>query len=96
MDKTKKFLIILFPFTFCALMAIFLTSCGILKQNTKLQKVRLNEVTRSIFYCPQYIALEKGFFEDRGLEIELTTGEGSEKTMTSILAHQADIGLLGT
>ena len=43
MDKTKKFLIILFPVTFCALMAIFLTSCGILEQKTQLQKVRLNE-----------------------------------------------------
>lgn len=96
MDKIKKFLIILFPFTFCALMAIFLTSCGILEQRTWLQKVRLNEVTRSIFYCPQYIALAEGFFEDEGLKIELTTGEGSEKTMTALLANQADIGLLGT
>lgn len=96
MDKIKKFLIILFPFTFCALMAIFLTSCGILEQRTRLQKVRLNEVTRSIFYCPQYIALAEGFFEDEGLKIELTTGEGSEKTMTALLANQADIGLLGT
>lgn len=96
MDKIKKFLIILFSVTFCGLMAIFLTSCGILEQKTQFQKVRLNEVTRSIFYCPQYVALSEGFFEEEGLEIELTTGEGSEKTMTALLANQADVGLLGT
>lgn len=48
------------------------------KNNTNnLQKIRLNEVTRSVFYAPQYVAIKKGFFEEEGLEIELTNGRWS-------------------
>lgn len=58
-------------------------------------KVRLNEVVHSIFYAPQYVALEKGFFIDEGLEVELTTGWGADKSMTALLANHADIALMG-
>lgn len=58
--------------------------------------VNLNEVTRSVFYAPQYVAIELGYFKDCGLDIKLTSSEGSDRTMTAILSNQADIGLLGT
>ncbi|GKX27810.1 hypothetical protein SH1V18_02900 [Vallitalea longa] len=45
---------------------------------SNLTTVRLNEVVHSIFYAPQYVAIEKGFFEDEGLDIELTTGCANE------------------
>lgn len=48
-----------------------LTGCG---NNKNLTTVRLNEVVHSIFYAPQYVAIENGFFEEEGLDIELTTG----------------------
>lgn len=60
-----------------------------------LAKVRLNEVTRSIFYAPQYVALSQGFFEDEGLLIELATGQGADAVMTAVLANQSDIGFAG-
>lgn len=60
-----------------------------------LRKVQLNEVTRSVFYAPQYLAVALGYFEEEGLEVEITTGGGSDKTMTALLAGQADIGLMG-
>lgn len=60
-----------------------------------LQTVRLSEVTRSIFYAPQYIALSQGFFEEEGLSIELTTAQGADAVMTSVLANQSDIGFAG-
>lgn len=60
-----------------------------------LQKVTLSEVTRSIFYAPQYIALSQGFFEEEGLEIELTTAQGADSVMTSVLSNQSDIGFAG-
>ena len=63
--------------------------------NENLTKVRVNEVTRSVFYAPQYVALNKGFFKEEGLDIEFTTAEGSDKVMTAILSGQADIGLSG-
>lgn len=60
-----------------------------------LQTVRLSEVTRSIFYAPQYIALSQGLFEEEGLSIELTTAQGADAVMTSVLANQSDIGFAG-
>lgn len=62
---------------------------------TNLQTVKLSEVTRSIFYAPQYVALSKGFFEEEGLKIELSTAQGADDVMTSVLANQSDIGFAG-
>lgn len=39
-------------------------------------KVTLNEVAHSIFYAPMYVAVEKGYFEDEGLDVTLVTGFG--------------------
>lgn len=61
----------------------------------KLQKVTLNEVTHSVFYAPQYVAMEMGFFLEEGIEIDLVNGGGSDKSMTAVLAGEADIGLMG-
>ncbi|MCM8711638.1 ABC transporter substrate-binding protein [Clostridium sp. SYSU_GA19001] len=58
-------------------------------------KVKLNEVTRSIFYAPFYVAMNEGFFKEEGLEIELTTGEGADKTMQQVLSKSVDIGFSG-
>ena len=61
----------------------------------ELQKVELHEVTRSVFYAPQYVAISKGFFEEEGLEINVTTSGGSDKAMSALLSGQADICLAG-
>ena len=58
-------------------------------------KIRLNEVTHSVFYAPQYAAIKLGYFQNEGLDIELSSAQGSDKTMMAILSSQADIGLLG-
>ena len=60
-----------------------------------LNTIQVNEVTRSVFYAPQYLAIANGFFEEEGLEIELTTGQGADKVMTAVLAGQSDIGFCG-
>ena len=74
-----------------ALMSFTAAGCG----NSELVKVRLNEVTHSVFYAPQYVAMSEGFFEDEGLEIELTNGQGADKVMTAVLSGQSDIGFSG-
>lgn len=58
--------------------------------------VRLNEVAHSIFYAPQYVALELGYFTEEGLNVKLETGFGADKTMTALLSGNADIGFMGS
>lgn len=60
------------------------------------QKMTIGEVTRSIFYAPQYVALTKGYFADEGLEVELTTTPGGDRTMTALLSGNIDIALVGS
>lgn len=60
-----------------------------------LVKVRVNEVTHSVFYAPQYAAINLGFFRAEGLDVELTNGQGTDKVMTAVLSGQADIGFGG-
>ena len=65
------------------------------KEVSELKTIQLNEVTRSVFYAPQYLAIANGYFEEENLELEITTGQGADKVMTAILAGQSDIGLCG-
>lgn len=61
----------------------------------ELVKVTLNEVAHSIFYAPQYVAIQEGYFAEEGIDLELVTGFGADKTMTAVLSGDADIGFMG-
>ena len=74
---------------------VFLLKNSENESTAEMKTIQLNEVTRSVFYAPQYVAISNGFFEKEGLEIEITTGQGADKVMTAILAGQSDIGLCG-
>ncbi len=63
--------------------------------NENLQTINVSEVTRSVFYSPQYVAIQKGFLEKYGIKIELTTGQGADAVMTSVLSNQVEIGFAG-
>ena len=85
-----------------ALIVCTLTGCGgapgrqeaeTTKGNTK---VVLNEVAHSVFYAPMYVAIEEGYFTQEGIELELITGYGADKTMTALLTDEADIGFMGS
>ena len=66
------------------------------KENAEeLKTIKVNEVTRSVFYAPQYIAINNGYFKEKGLNIELTTGQGADAVMTAVLSNQSDIGFAG-
>lgn len=75
-------------------MMILLPACSSSKD--KVSKVRLGEVTRSIFYAPEYVALNQGFFKDEGLDVELQTIPGGDKTMTALLSNAIDVALVGS
>lgn len=64
-------------------------------EKKELEKIRLMEVTHSVFYAPQYVAINKGFFEEEGFEIDLINGKGADKVMASLLSEEADIGFMG-
>ena len=74
------------------LLPLVLCGCGSGGETTV---VRLNEVTHSVFYAPQYVAMNLGFFADEGLTVELTNGGGADKVMTAVVSGQSDIGLAG-
>lgn len=65
------------------------------RDKQKLETIKVNEVTRSVFYAPQYVAINNGYFKENGMEIELTTGQGADAVMTAVLANQCDIGFAG-
>ena len=64
-------------------------------EDKTLSKVTLNEVAHSIFYAPQYVAIEEGYFKKEGLDLTLVTGFGADKTMTAVISGEADIGFMG-
>ncbi|MBR6778818.1 MAG: ABC transporter substrate-binding protein [Clostridia bacterium] len=86
----KKLSILLVAFV-CAFSVVF-TACGKKKDDNK---IRLSEVTHSIFYAPLYVAINNGYFAEEGLEIELTNAGGSDTVMSSLISGSADIGLMG-
>ena len=78
----------------CSLLFILpLSACK--TDEGELKKVRVNEVTHSIFYAPMYIADALGYFEEEGIEIELTNGGGADAVMAAVLSGSADIGFCG-
>lgn len=76
------------------LLSVVLSACS--GAGGKNVKVRIGEVTRSIFYAPQYVAISQGFFKDEGLDVELTTTAGGDKTMTALLSGAIDVALVGS
>lgn len=65
------------------------------EEKEELTEVTLNEVAHSIFYAPQYVAIEEGYFEEEGLKIDLVNGFGADKVMTAVISGEADIGFMG-
>lgn len=90
----KKILIV----CMCAILAVTFVACGTQttsKTSEEIIKVRLGEVTHSVFYAPQYAAISLGYFEDEGIEIELSNLQGADKVMSALLSNQVDVGFCG-
>lgn len=79
-----------------AALAAALTGCQTDAGTKRLTPVTLNEVAHSIFYAPQYAAIELGYFEEEGIELTLVNGAGADKVMTALVSGDADIGFMGS
>ena len=66
------------------------------KNKEEKVKVTLNEVAHSIFYAPMYVAIEEGYFDEEGIDLDLVCGFGADKTMTAVISGEADIGFMGS
>lgn len=66
------------------------------EETEELVDVTLNEVAHSIFYAPQYVAIEEGYFIEEGIRLEVVNGFGADKVMAAVLAGEADIGFMGS
>ena len=82
---------------FCVLLLglpLLLSGCS--RETGDLKPLRLNEVVHSVFYAPQYVAMELGFFREEGLDLTVDIGGGADKCMTALLSDNADVVLCGT
>ncbi len=94
--KKRIIISIIVVIVLIAIVAVSMLFNGSNDMNIEQTKtIKVNEVTRSVFYAPQYVAINKGFFKESGIDIELTTGQGADAVMTAVLANQCDIGFAG-
>ena len=77
------------------LASLSLTGCQ-KEEASDLTPVTLSEVAHSIFYAPQYVAIEEGYFEDEGIALTLVNSAGADKVMTAMVSGEADIGFMGS
>ncbi|MBO5394592.1 MAG: ABC transporter substrate-binding protein [Clostridia bacterium] len=89
MHTIKKIALVAICLMLALASSLMFVGCG------KDNKIRLNEVTHSIFYAPLYVAINMGFFEDEGLEVTLESATGSDASMTALVSGSADIALIG-
>lgn len=85
----KIFAILLVALLAVSMCALFVACSG------DSDTLRVSEVTHSLFYTPQYLAMALGYFEDEGLKVEISNGSGADNVMTALLTGDADIGLMG-
>ena len=85
------------------ILVIFALACAVLfnfnnksDDNDELETVRLAEVAHSIFYAPMYVAIEEGYFDSVGIDIELSLANGADKVSAAVLSGDADIGFAGS
>lgn len=95
MNKRKITLLILIILIAAIIAGILIFNKDTNEETSDLKTIKVSEVTRSVFYAPQYAAISNGYFKDYGMEIELTTGQGADAVMTSVLSGEVDIGFAG-
>lgn len=90
-----KKIIIIISSLFLAVWSIFCVVGCEKKETDNNIKLKVAEVTHSIFYAPLYVALENGYFKDNGLDVELILTSGADKVAAAVLSNDVKIGFAG-
>lgn len=93
LHKVISRLLIITLIIFIAL--LFCSNSSAESANVQLTKLTVSEVTHSVFYAPQYVAINLGFFQENGIELELINSQGADKVMSAVLSNQVEIGFAG-
>lgn len=96
MKVIRKYISLFLTATVIFTASLSLLACTKKDDSDGLSKVTLCEVTHSIFYAPQYAAIELGYFADEGIDLTVTNGFGADKVMTALISGDADIGFMGS
>lgn len=89
----RKFFTTILLVVVCLTLCCGFVLCGCDKKDDNT--IRLCEVTHSLFYTPQYVAMALGYFEEEGLKVEISNGGGADNVMTALLTGETDVGLMG-
>jgi len=91
LKQSKRYIAI---FLVTLMVASVFSGCG--KKENGLTQITLSEVAHSIFYAPQYVAIENGYFKDEGIDLKLVNSSGADKVMTALVSNEAQIGFMGS
>ena len=80
---------------FISLILLFLLIFLVFPEKQDSNKLRVAEVTHSIFYALQYAAISEGYFKDEGIDIELILTPGADKVTAAVLSGDVEIGFCG-
>lgn len=78
------------------IIAAILTFMSLNKKDVKRSRVKVAEVTHSVFYAPQYVADALGYFEEENLDVDITLVAGADKVTAAVLSGDVQIGLCGS
>ena len=89
----------IFIYLFCVII-VFIVACSTLfnikKEDKKLEKITLAEVAHTVFYAPMYVAIEKGYFKENDIDVNLILTSGADKVTAAVLSGDAEIGFSGS
>lgn len=85
----------IFVYLLCVITIFIITCSVIFSFNKKKENVVLAEVAHTVFYAPMYVAIEKGYFEENDINLDLILTSGADKVTAALLSGDADIGLCG-
>ena len=95
--KWKEKIILKKIIIFLILLGLIITGISAFKKDNKdFKKIKVGEVTHSIFYAPQYVAQSKGYFKDEGLDVEILLTSGADKVTSAVLSGDIQIGFCGS